>query len=37
MAAVASLQQRSAAEGTDGLTARDIDAEIAVVRRKRRR
>ena len=37
MAAVASLQQRSAAQGTDGLTARDIDAEIAVVRRKRRR
>lgn len=35
--AVASLQRRSAASGTDLLTDADIEAEIAAVRRARKR
>lgn len=35
--AVASMQRRSVAKGTDTLTATDIDAEIAAVRKKRAR
>lgn len=35
--AVASLQRKSVARGTDALTAADIEAEIAAVRTKRTR
>jgi len=35
--AVASLQRKSVATGTDALTAADIEAEIAAVRKKRAR
>ena len=35
--AVASVQRRSVARGTDALTSEDIDAEIAAVREARRR
>jgi len=35
--AVASMQRRSVAKGTETLTATDIDAEIAAVRKKRAR
>ena len=35
--AVASLQRKSVASGTDALTAADIEAEIAAVRKKRAR
>ncbi|MCX5806491.1 MAG: type II toxin-antitoxin system Phd/YefM family antitoxin [Proteobacteria bacterium] len=35
--AVMSLQRRSTAQGTDGITMEEIDAEIKTVRKKRQR
>ncbi len=37
LAAVSEIQRRSLERGTDGISAEEIDAEIAAVRRERRR